>query len=79
MGTPNARDDADKPAISMPMAANFERIFVYLLARAFLAPGMPVTFPLISVLASGREFGHIRRLQYLESLQAGVAIVIEAA
>ena len=40
---------------------------------------MPVTLALISVLASGRDFGHIRRLQYSESLQAGVAIVIEAA
>jgi hypothetical protein len=79
MGTPNARDDADKAAISMPMAANFERIFVYLLARAFLAPGMPVTLALISVLASRRDFGHIRRLQYLEPLQAGTTIVTEAA
>src|SRR5438552_469392 len=54
-------------AISMLVAANFKRILFYLLARAFLAPGMPVTFPLISVLASGRDFGHIPRLQYLRS------------
>src|SRR5450830_1215503 len=46
--------------------------FVYLLARAFLAPGMPVTFPLISALASQRDFGHIPRLEYLE-LQEGTA------
>src|SRR6267378_3834377 len=70
MGTPNARDQADKAAISMPMAANFECIFVYLLARAFLAPGMPVTVALISVLASGRDIGHIRRLQYSKPPEA---------
>jgi hypothetical protein len=50
-------------AISMLMAANFKRIFVYLLGRAFLGPGMPMTFVLISVLASGRDFRHIRRLK----------------
>src|SRR4029078_10030771 len=65
--------------ISMLMATNFKPIFVYLLARAFLAPGLPVSFPLISVLASGRDFGHIRRLQHLEALQANAAIEIEAA
>jgi len=39
---------------------------------------MPVTFPLISVLASWRDFGHIRRLQYLE-LQTGTAYRDETA
>jgi hypothetical protein len=56
MGTPNAGDEADKAAISVVMAANFQAHFVYLLARAFFAPRMPVTFALISVLASGRDF-----------------------
>ena len=79
MGTPNARDDADKAAINMPMAANFERISYISLTRALLAPGMPVTVALISVLASGRDFGDIRRLQCLEPLQAGTTIVTEAA
>jgi hypothetical protein len=63
----------------MLMAANFKGIFVYLLVRAFLAPGMPVTFALISVLASGRDFGHIRRLQYSEPLQGGRNYLIQAA
>src|SRR5439155_23746497 len=43
-----------------------ETHFVYLLARAFLAPGMPLTVALISGLASWRDFAHIRRL-YLQS------------
>ncbi|MGB8804070.1 MAG: hypothetical protein WCC93_04020, partial [Chthoniobacterales bacterium] len=51
---------------------------VYLLARGFLVAGMPVTFAFISVLASGRDFGHIRRLQYSEPLQAGTTNVTEA-
>jgi hypothetical protein len=37
-----------------------------------------VTFAFISVLASRRDFGHIRRLQYSEPLQAGTANVTEA-
>ena len=35
---------------------------------------MPVTFALISVLASQRDFRHISRLQYSEPLQAGATI-----
>jgi len=35
---------------------------------------MPVTFALISVLASQRDFGHISRLRYSEPLQAGATI-----
>jgi len=39
---------------------------------AFFAPKMPVTFLLISVLASRRDFGQIRRLQYARLLRAGI-------
>jgi hypothetical protein len=60
-----------KTAISVPMAAGFKRIFVYLLAEALFGTRMPVTFPLISVLASWRDFGHISRLQHSEPPQAG--------
>src|SRR5438046_7056782 len=42
--------------------------FVYLLAKPFLVPGMALTFPLISVLASQRDFGHIPPLQFREIL-----------
>ena len=41
--------------------------------------GMPVTFAFISVLASGSDFGHIRRLQYSEPVQAGTTNVTETA
>jgi len=40
---------------------------------------MPVTVPLISVLASRRDFGHISRLQYSEPPQAGIPHRDEAA
>jgi len=40
---------------------------------------MPVNFPLISVLATRRDFGHIPRLQYSQLLQTGTTIVVEAA
>jgi len=48
----------------MPIAV---RLFPY--QRAFLATGMAVTLPLTSVLASWRDFGDIRRLQYSEPLR----------
>jgi len=56
-------------AITMLMAANFKRISYISLRGLSLHQELPVTFPLISVLASGRDFGHIRRLQHSELLQ----------